>query len=256
VQGVAWDPLDVYIASLSADRSVGIFKRSSQSKFHYAVDFLLKKRETSSGHYAYLFGDEKITTFYRRLCWSPDGQFLFTPCGILNEKNDKGENGLVYVTYVFSRSSLSAPCLVIPSHNKPSVAVRCNPKLFRKQESDCSIFDLPYRMIYAIATLSTVYIYDTEHFHPIAMFDDIHYIGLTDLAWSTDGYTLMISSLDGYCSMVYFNETDIGVTLDQPETDKIMTQLVQLEQKRNNTKDNRNPREEVHSLNQKYQPQT
>lgn len=46
-----------------------------------------------------------------------------------------------------------------------------------------SLFDLPYRMVYAVATLDSVYLYDTQQAGPLAMFGNLHYAPFTDLTW-------------------------------------------------------------------------
>ena len=46
-----------------------------------------------------------------------------------------------------------------------------------------SVFDLPYRMVYAVATLDSVYLYDTQQEGPICMFGNLHYAPFTDLTW-------------------------------------------------------------------------
>ncbi|GAA5999197.1 Cac2p [Rhodotorula paludigena] len=73
-----------------------------------------------------------------------------------------------------------------------------------------SLFDLPYRMVYAVATLDSVYLYDTQQVGPLAMFGNLHYAPFTDLTWSPDGQTLVISSQDGYCSIVAFEPGELG----------------------------------------------
>lgn len=95
-----------------------------------------------------------------------------------------------------------------------------------------SLFDLPYRMVYAVATLDSVYLYDTQQAGPIAMFAGLHWKPFTDLTWcvplplflpadraltllphrrrSADGQTLVIPSEDGYCSIVAFEPGELG----------------------------------------------
>ncbi len=46
-----------------------------------------------------------------------------------------------------------------------------------------SVFALPYRMMYAVATQDTVIIYDTQQAGPICLFTNLHYGGFTDVAW-------------------------------------------------------------------------
>ena len=46
-----------------------------------------------------------------------------------------------------------------------------------------TIFCLPYRMVYAVATQNSIMLYDTQQAEPFARISRIHYIGLNDLAW-------------------------------------------------------------------------
>jgi len=56
-----------------------------------------------------------------------------------------------------------------------------------------------------------VLIYDTQHCYPLCVIQGIHYAPLTDLAWSADGRLLIVSSSDGYCTVVTFGEEELGV---------------------------------------------
>ncbi|QRV98835.1 WD repeat-containing protein [Ceratobasidium sp. AG-Ba] len=69
-----------------------------------------------------------------------------------------------------------------------------------------SVFALPYRMLFAVATQDTVMIYDTQQAGPICMFSNLHYSSFTDMAWAPDGQSLMLASSDGYCSLVVFDD--------------------------------------------------
>ncbi|EJF59880.1 WD40 repeat-like protein [Dichomitus squalens LYAD-421 SS1] len=69
-----------------------------------------------------------------------------------------------------------------------------------------SVFALPYRMLYAVATMDTVMIYDTQQAGPVCLLTKLHYDEFTDMSWSPDGQCLMLSSRDGYCTLVVFDE--------------------------------------------------
>ncbi|PFH48940.1 hypothetical protein AMATHDRAFT_49126 [Amanita thiersii Skay4041] len=69
-----------------------------------------------------------------------------------------------------------------------------------------SIFALPYRMLFAVVTMDTVTIYDTQQASPICLLTKLHYDEFTDMSWSPDGQSLMLSSRDGYCTLVIFDE--------------------------------------------------
>jgi chromatin assembly factor 1 subunit B len=44
-------------------------------------------------------------------------------------------------------------------------------------------FRLPYRMVFAVATLDSILLYDTQHKIPFGYISNIHYSGLSDLTW-------------------------------------------------------------------------
>ncbi|KAG2006974.1 chromatin assembly complex protein, variant 3 [Coprinopsis cinerea AmutBmut pab1-1] len=69
-----------------------------------------------------------------------------------------------------------------------------------------SIFALPYRMLYAVVTMDTIAVYDTQQAGPVALLTKLHYDEFTDVSWSPDGQTLMLSSRDGYCTIIIFDE--------------------------------------------------
>ncbi|KAK0553086.1 Chromatin assembly factor 1 subunit [Tilletia horrida] len=74
-----------------------------------------------------------------------------------------------------------------------------------------SMIGLPYRMVFAVATQESVWIYDTQQTGPVCCFSNMHYASFTDLSWSPDGQSLVMSSTDGYCSVVVFDYGELGV---------------------------------------------
>lgn len=77
-------------------------------------------------------------------------------------------------------------------------------------------------MIFAIATKCSVYLYDTQQKLPIGLISNIHYTRLTDLAWSNDGTTLLVSSTDGYCSIVQFSDGELGKIYEEQSIQDII----------------------------------
>lgn len=45
------------------------------------------------------------------------------------------------------------------------------------------VFDLPYRMVYGVATQDAVYVYDTQQKQPLCVVSNLHYATFTDLTW-------------------------------------------------------------------------
>lgn len=71
-------------------------------------------------------------------------------------------------------------------------------------------------MIFAIATKNSVRLYDTQQQMPFAVISNIHYARLTDLTWSSDGTALIVSSFDGYCTLIMFDNGELGKIYQKP----------------------------------------
>nr|XP_045607869.1 chromatin assembly factor 1 subunit B-like [Procambarus clarkii]XP_045607870.1 chromatin assembly factor 1 subunit B-like [Procambarus clarkii] len=228
VQGVAWDPQGQYVATLCSDRYCRVYNVNTKKivhRIHKTTLPMVDAEDNVTEKPTRLFYDDTLKSFCRRLSFSPDGELLLTPCGIVEDDNGKITN----VTYVFSRHSLSKPVLYLPTKDKYTLAVRFCPILFElqpipRQEEEAqndepreqwqeysNLFNLPYRMIFAVATQNAVLLYDTQQPVPFAKVSNIHYTRLSDVTWSSDGRILVVSSTDGYCSLVSFSKDEVGI---------------------------------------------
>ncbi|KFP63198.1 Chromatin assembly factor 1 subunit B, partial [Cariama cristata] len=220
VQGITWDPLGQYIATLSCDRVLRVY--NTQTK---RVAFNVTKMPSGSGAEGEarsyrMFHDDSMKSFFRRLSFTPDGSYLLTPAGCV----ESGEN-VTNTTYVFSRNNLKRPVGHLPCPGKATLAVRCCPVYFElrrafnkdeiSQKSSPALFNLPYRLVFAVASEDSVLFYDTEQPFPFGYVSNIHYHTLSDISWSSDGAFLAISSTDGYCSFVTFEKDELGIPLKE-----------------------------------------
>ncbi|KAG9124991.1 hypothetical protein FRC07_009435 [Ceratobasidium sp. 392] len=105
-----------------------------------------------------------------------------------------------------SNVSMSGPGSVPPTPSGSSKTLPEPKPTTEPMKSTGSVFALPYRMLFAVATQDTVMIYDTQQAGPICMFTNLHYSSFTDMAWAPDGQSLMLASSDGYCSLVVFDD--------------------------------------------------
>lgn len=228
VQGVTWDPQGQYVATLCSDRNCRIYNTGTKKlmyKIYKASLPVADAEDNVTERATRLFHDDTLKSFCRRLSFSPDGEILLAPSGVLEEESGKITN----VTYVFSRHCLSKPVMYLPTKDKYTMAVRFSPILYelkplpleegKEQKEDsrepweeyANLFHLPYRMVFAVATQNAVLLYDTQQPVPFAKISNIHYTRLSDVAWSSDGRILVVSSTDGYCSLVSFTEEEIGI---------------------------------------------
>ncbi|KAF2731042.1 WD40 repeat-like protein [Polyplosphaeria fusca] len=81
-----------------------------------------------------------------------------------------------------------------------------------------SAFALPYRMVYAVATQDAIHIYDTQQTKPLCIVSNLHFATFTDVTWSNDGSTLLMSSSDGFCSSLTFSPGELGDKYTGPLT--------------------------------------
>ncbi|KEY65149.1 hypothetical protein S7711_04239 [Stachybotrys chartarum IBT 7711] len=231
---------------------------------------------------ASLYANETLTSFFRRLTFTPDGSLLLTPSGQYQsqhqgERDSKPSYEVINTVYIYTRGGINkAPVAHLPGHKKPSVVVKCSPVFYTLRQSrpptktitidtssteeaipslpepvskstptqtvmdpppppgpssnDASssnskslavetgasvpgpkpAFSLNYRVVYAVATQDTVLLYDTQQKTPICVVSNLHCATFTDLAWSSDGLTLVISSSDGFCSTLSFAPGELG----------------------------------------------
>jgi chromatin assembly factor 1 subunit B len=92
---------------------------------------------------------------------------------------------------------------MLPGIKSYATCIRFNPFLFKlsKENSENALLDLPYKMVFAVATTDQVLIYTTEKTQPLAVIGNIHYAPINDMAWAADGRLCACSS-DGYISII------------------------------------------------------
>ncbi|KAF2271153.1 WD40 repeat-like protein [Lojkania enalia] len=123
-----------------------------------------------------------------------------------------------------SHSSMDPPPLTSAPSPSPSLAT-ASPKPIDADgptsgggppPGPTAAFKLPYRMVYAVATQDAVHIYDTQQQKPLCIVSNLHFATFTDVTWSNDGLTLIISSSDGFCSSLAFGPGELGEKYSGP----------------------------------------
>lgn len=258
VQGVCWDPLNEYIVLQSADRSIIIHSLKSSKDADQSLEPSLYhriaradvptkkispwKNEFETGSTGQLSNDanhetvkdfknislyypETLQSFFRRLAFSPDGNLLITPLGIIRPENtsltnDVGNNDdSINTVYIYIRSGLNKPPVChIPGFKKPAIALAFSPVFYQIDPSESCVFKLPYKMVFAIATQDSIIIYDTQKLEPLGHVSNLHYSTITDLCWDTDGLSIIVSSADGFCSCIRFDTGVFGKNYIRDDT--------------------------------------
>lgn len=167
-----------------------------------------------------LYHSETLQSFFRRLTFSPDGSLLLTPLGIFKKETNikspnKAENATDDITntvYIYTRSGLNkAPVCHIPGLKKPAIAISFSPIIYKVSKAETKpVFKLPYKMVFAIATQDSIIVYDTVNLQPLGYVSNLHYSTITDLCWNKDGQSIIVSSADGFCSSIVFDNGVFG----------------------------------------------
>jgi WD40 repeat protein len=172
VHGIAWDPLNEFIASHSSDRSVRVYSRTKKKKSAWFAKAQFRelppsREEVEAGKKASkLFMSESHFTadptshFFRRLEFSPDGSTLAAPGGLLGDG---------FSCAFFSRQNFfsgAAPVAVLPTADSPCVAVRFHPRKFQVQTSGEEFF------IFAVVCVHAVLICSSRETRPLAVLED------------------------------------------------------------------------------------
>ncbi|KAJ2034739.1 Chromatin assembly factor 1 subunit [Coemansia sp. S3946] len=167
-----------------------------------------------------LFHDDNLASFFRRPSISPDGRLLAAAAGVQRDRSARN------TSYIWARDALQAPpVLSLAGHAKPVVATRWAPCRFAAiKHTDAPTAwladDTDTRMMLAVASQSSVAIYDTSMgAGAIGLMSGLHYAAITDLAWTRDGSHMILTSIDGFASIVSIDQPSATIDIPTPLAD-------------------------------------
>jgi chromatin assembly factor 1 subunit B len=112
VQGVAWDPLNSFITTICTDRNLRFFNTQTK-KVMAKVNKMPSKAsltaEDEKVKSTLIFYDDTLATISRRMSFSPNGELLIVPSGIVeldDDEKDSEKDKFLNVVHIFSRDNL------------------------------------------------------------------------------------------------------------------------------------------------------
>ncbi|OLL25880.1 Protein hir1 [Neolecta irregularis DAH-3] len=193
VKGLTFDPSGKYFASASDDRTVKIWRTN---------DFALEKSISTP------FENSPLTTYFRRLSWSPDGNNIACPNAM---------NGPVSSIAIVQRGEWSSDFSLI-GHEGPAEIVCFNPRLFKQVQED-GTETLGSTIVVSAGQDKVVTFWNTTQSKPFLITEELGLKSVSDLTWSANGDKLFISSYDGSVALAVFEPGDLG--FPQPWEDNI-----------------------------------
>jgi chromatin assembly factor 1 subunit B len=87
------------------------------------------------------------------------------------------------------KRDVTQPAFMLPGIKSYATCIKFSPYLYKKQVTNNfnperpPLLDLPYRLVFAVATVDQVLIYSTECVYPLAVVGNIHYASINDMTW-------------------------------------------------------------------------
>lgn len=220
VKGLTFDPANKYFATASDDRTIKIWRFTSPganaSAHDQANNFVLEKTIAAP------FVASPLTTYFRRCSWSPDGNHIAAANAV---------NGPVSSVAIINRGSWDGDIHLI-GHEGPVEVCAFSPRLFSKQPLGKGPVDskAPHtpHLVTVIACAGqdkALSVWITSNPRPLVITQDLAIKSISDLAWTPDGKTLFVTSLDGTILAMAFETSELGYEVSLEENEKSLARF-------------------------------
>lgn len=192
VKGVVFDPANKFFATASDDRSVRIFRyyrKQTENSYEFQIEHVVMEP----------FRKSPLTSYFRRMTWSPDGQHIAVP---------NATNGPVTSVAVINRGDWGTDLSLI-GHEAPCEVCSFAPRLFTTDRNDNNS---PVSTVLATGGQDrTLAIWSTATSKPLVVAQNIVQDPITDMCWSPSADSLYVSSLDGAITCIVFDKNELGI---------------------------------------------
>ncbi|ANB12613.1 Hir1p [Sugiyamaella lignohabitans] len=208
VKGITFDPARKYFATSSDDRTVRIIRyhKPSPNEITFSIESTISAP----------FIGSPISTYFRRLSWSPDGNHIAA---------SNATNGPVPTIAIINRGTWDSDISLIGHEAPVEVASFC-PRVFLMQKpapGDNLESANPVTVVATAGQDKTLAIWNTSNPRPLLVARNVAEKAITDIVWSPDGTKMYASSLDGTILIASFEDGELGWPLDLEEAQKQLT---------------------------------
>ncbi|EER34220.1 conserved hypothetical protein [Candida tropicalis MYA-3404] len=205
VKGVVFDPANKFFATASDDRTVRIFRYYKKLNEYNNYEFQMEHTVIDP------FKKSPLTSYFRRMSWSPDGQHIAVP---------NATNGPVPSVAIINRGNWGCDISLI-GHEAPVEVCAFSPRLFQIGEPASEDDEPKFQTVVATGGQDrTLAVWSTSNSRPIVVCQDIVDSAITDICWAPDGQTFYFSCLDGSITCVRFLDGELGKVVTEDLIDQ------------------------------------
>ncbi|KAF2211530.1 hypothetical protein CERZMDRAFT_43142 [Cercospora zeae-maydis SCOH1-5] len=218
VKGITFDPANKYFATASDDRSIKIYRFTSPpanaSAYDQTSNFTLEHTVTDP------FKTSPLTTYFRRCSWSPEGAHIAAANAV---------NGPVSSVAIITRGTWDSEINLI-GHEGPVEVCAFSPRLFCRDPPP-EVIPKDYQSPGAVTVVAcagqdkTVSVWNTSFPRPFVTTSELSAKAISDMAWSPDGETLYVTSLDGTIAALAFEKGELGYPAPNADYDKALAKF-------------------------------
>ncbi|GIZ40195.1 hypothetical protein CKM354_000354700 [Cercospora kikuchii] len=218
VKGITFDPANKYFATASDDRSIRIYRFTppppGATAYDQTSNFTLEHTVTDP------FKTSPLTTYFRRCSWSPEGAHIAAANAV---------NGPVSSVAIITRGTWDSEINLI-GHEGPVEVCAFSPRLFCRDPPP-EVIPKDYQSPGAVTVVAcagqdrTVSVWNTSFPRPFVTTAELCAKPISDMAWSPEGETLYVTSLDGTIAAMAFEKGELGYPAPNADYDKALAKF-------------------------------